>query len=147
METATDTKQIISDLGDVIKLDYDAIAAYRSAIERLDNAAFKEQLTEFLGDHERHVKELGNAVRNEGGTPPTEGGALKILTQGKVVLADLLGDKAILMAMQINEKVAKTKYEEAVDTGYPEHIQAILCGGLADERRHKDWIDKTLETL
>lgn len=147
MEAVIDTKEVISDLGDLIHLEYDAIAAYRSAIERLDTADYKAKLTEFLGDHERHIEELGNAVRDEGATPPTEGDAKKILTKGKVVLADLAGDKAILTAMKANEAVAKTKYEDAVEKGYAEPIQAIVRGGLADERRHKDWIDTTLEAL
>ena len=71
---------------------------------------FKTKLTEFLGDHKRHVKELSKAVRNEGGTPLTEGGALQILTQGKVVIAGLVGDKSILKAMKANEAVTNTKF-------------------------------------
>lgn len=145
MATATDSKDIISDLNDLIHLDYDAIAAYKSAIGRLDNAAYKEKLAEFLSDHERHVEVLTKVVRDEGGTAPTEGDFKQILTQGKVVLADLLGDTAILKAMKANEKVTNAKYKEAVEAGYAEHIQAVLRVGLADERRHKDWIEKTLE--
>lgn len=147
MTTATDSKHVISDLCDLIKLDYDAIAAYKSAIERLDNAEYRTKLTEFMGDHEKHVKELGKAVRNEGGTPPTEGGAMQILTKGKVVIAGLLGDEAILKAMEANEVVTNTKYEEAVETGYPEQIQALLRQGLADERRHKEWLSAAIERL
>lgn len=147
MTTATDSKHVISDLSDLIKLDYDAIAAYKSAIERLDNPEHRAKLTEFLGDHERHIKELGMAVRNEGGTPPTEGGAMKIMTQGKVVIASLLGDEAILKAMKANELVTNTKYEEAVETGHAEPIQAILRQGLADERRHKEWLSAAIEKL
>jgi uncharacterized protein (TIGR02284 family) len=147
MTTATDSTHIISELSDLIKLDYDAIAAYKSAIDRLDNADYRAKLTEFLGDHERHIKELGKAVRNEGGTPPTEGGLMKILTKGKVVIASLLGDEAILKAMKANEEVTNTKYEEAVETGYADSIQTILRQGLADERRHKDWISAAIEKL
>lgn len=145
MATVTDSKEIIADLSDVIPLDYDAIAAYQSAIERLDDASYKAKLTEFLADHERHVEELGEAVRREGGHPPTEGDAKKRLTKGKVILADLFGDEAILKAMRANEEVTNTKYEEAVETGYAENIQAILRQGLADERRHKDWLVSILE--
>ncbi len=147
MTTIMDSKQIISDLSDLIKLDYDAIAAYESAIERLDTAEYKTKLTEFMGDHKRHVEELGKAVRSEGGDPPIEGGAMKMLTKGKVVIADLAGDEAILKAMNANEKVTNTKYEEMVETDYAEPIQAMLRQGLSDERRHKDWIEATLEKL
>lgn len=145
MATVTDSKEIISDLNDIIELDYDAIAAYRTAIERLENDAYKVKLTEFMGDHERHIVELGKAVLNEGGKPSTEGDAKKILTRGKVVLADLAGDQAILKAMKSNEEQTNYKYEDAVKIGYPENVQAILQRGLEDERRHKAWIVTTLD--
>lgn len=147
MDTTMDSKHIISDIGDLIEVDYDAIAAYKAAIDRLDSAEFKTQLTEFMGDHERHVEELGKVVRSEGGTPPTGGDAMKIMTKGKVVIAGLVGDEAILMAMNANEKVTNTKYEEAVENGYAEHIQTLLRKGLDDERRHKQWIEATLKKL
>lgn len=147
MATATDSKQIISDLNDLIHLDYDAIAAYQSAIERLDSAEYKAKLTDFMGDHNRHVEELGKVVRSEGGTAPTEGDAMKILTKGKVVIAGLAGDEAILKAMRANEEVTNTKYEDAVEEGFAGPVQEILRRGLADERRHKDWLEATIKRL
>lgn len=147
MTTTTDSKQIITDLNDLMEVDYDAIAAYQSAIERLDNADYKAKLTEFMGDHKRHIEELSKVVRDEGGTPPTEGDAMKILTKGKVVIAGLVGDETILKAMNANEKVTNTKYEDAVEAGYAEQIQSLLHKGLSDERRHKEWIETTLERL
>lgn len=145
MTTATDSKDIISDLSKLIKLEHDAIAAYQAAIERLDTAEYKDKITEFLGDHKRHLEELGKAVTGEGGTPPTEADAMKVLTKGKVVIAGLVGDGPILKAMKANEVVTTSKYEEAVNTGYREEIQAVLRKGLSDERRHKEWIETTLE--
>lgn len=147
MATVMDSKQVVSDLNDLIELDYDAIAAYETAIERLESDSYKKKLSEFLGDHERHITELSKVVRSEGGNPEGEGDAKKILTEGKVVLADLAGDKAILKAMKSNEEQTNSKYEKAVETGYADHIQAILQRGLSDERRHKAWIETTLDQL
>ncbi len=147
MTTVRESEEVVSDLNDLIELDYDAIAAYQAAIERLESAAYKTKLTEFLGDHKRHVEELGTEVRKEGGNPPTDGDAMKIMTKGKVVIADLFGDEAILKAMRANEEVTNKKYEAAVEEGYAEHIQTILRKGLADERRHKGWLIATLEKL
>ncbi|MFW5824469.1 MAG: DUF2383 domain-containing protein [Marinobacter sp.] len=145
MTTVTDSKEVVSDLNDLIELDYDAIAAYQSAIERLENDSYRRKLSEFLKDHQRHIEELSKLVRKEGGTPPDEGDAKKVLTQGKVVLADLAGDDAILKAMKSNEEQTNSKYEKAVETGYPDPIQTVLQAGLADERRHKAWIETTLD--
>ncbi len=72
---------------------------------------------------------------------------MKILTKGKVVIAAVLGDEAILKAMKANEEVTNSKYEEAVETGYGDSIQVILRQALADERRHKDWISAAIDKL
>ena len=77
----------------------------------------------------------------------TKGDAKKLLTKGKVVLADLAGDKAILSAMKSNEEQTNSEYEKAVKKGYEASIQTILERGLADERRHKAWIEQTLDRL
>lgn len=147
MNTNVDSKTVIKDLNNLIELDYDAIAAYEAAIERLDNSDYKAKLTEFLGDHKRHIEELGGAVKAEGGTPEESGDAKKILTKGQVVIANLGGDDAILKAMKMNEDQTNSKYEKAVEKGYPEPVQALLRKGLADERRHRAWIESTLELI
>jgi uncharacterized protein (TIGR02284 family) len=128
---------IIEKLTDVVELDYDAIAAYKAAIERLESADYKAKLKEFLSDHERHVRDLSEAIRGMGGNPPKGGDAMKILTKGQVVIAGLAGDKAILKAMKLNEDQTNSMYEDAVKDNYPEDIHALLQDGLADERRHR----------
>lgn len=141
------SNQTIDDLNNMIELEYDAIAAYREAIDRIDTDAYKRKMSEFLDDHQRHVEELTSAVRNEGGQPEQEGDAKKVLTQGKVVMADMAGDKAILKAMKTNEDETNKKYQKAVDSDYSSEVKSILEKGLADERRHKAWIEETLDKL
>lgn len=141
------SEKVIKNLNDLIELDYDAIAAYQQAIDRIDTDAYKTKLSEFLDDHQRHVEELSSLVKNEGGDPSKEGDAKKVLTQGKVVLADMAGDKAILKAMKTNEEQTTTKYQKAVDDGYSQEVQTVLEKGLADERRHKAWIEETIDKL
>ncbi len=147
MVTVVDSEQIVADLNELIELDFDAIAAYQTSIERMETVTYKGKLTEFLGDHERHINDLSELVRKEGGTPATSGDAKKMLTKGKVVLADMAGDEAILKAMKSNEEQTNSKYEKAVDKGYADHIQTVLQKGLADERRHKSWLETTLDRL
>ncbi len=140
-----DTERMIKNLNKVIALDYDAIAAYDTAIDRLDSSSFKGKLTEFRDDHKRHVRDLGEAVRREGGSPADSGDMMQVLTQGKVVLADMSGDRAILKAMKKNEDQTNKTYEQAVSEGYPAPIQNLLEEGLADERRHRAWLERTIE--
>ena len=135
-------------LGDLVSLDYDAIAAYDSAISRIGDPPFKHQLQQFREDHQRHTIELGSIISQLGGTPPSSGGAKSMLTQGKVVLGGLIGDRAILVAMKTNEDDTNTAYERAV-AHERKHQSAdeVLRRGLADERRHRAWIEETIAKL
>jgi uncharacterized protein (TIGR02284 family) len=129
-------------LSNLIELDYDAINAYREAIERVDDAESKQELAKFMADHERHTEELSAHLKSMGETPPTEGDAKSMLTKGKVMLADLAGDKALLKAMKTNEDDTNTAYERAVEhDDTPAELKAILERNLADERRHREWIE------
>ena len=76
----------------LIELDYDAIEAYEAAVERLDNPAFKRSLELFRQDHVAHTRNLGEILRARGETPPDGPTTKRLLTKGKVVLADLAGE-------------------------------------------------------
>lgn len=128
----------------LLSLEYDAIDAYSAAIERIDNDTWKAQLSSFRSDHERHTRELTPLIRSMGGNPPTDSGGKAILTVGKVRLANLMGDEAILKAMRSNEDDTNTAYERALAKCPPEACD-MLERGLEDERRHREWIVATLE--
>lgn len=132
-------------IDDLIGLDYDAIEAYRTAIDRIEDTSFKAQLTEFMMDHQRHTQEL-SALLREHGENPQDGPTMKrFLTTGKVALADLMGDKAILMAMKTNEEDTNTAYQRAANRDeLPEDLKKAVLRGLDDERRHRSWIIDTL---
>jgi hypothetical protein len=83
-----------------------------------------------------------------GRQPPAEGDMKSWLTQGKVVLGGLVGDKAVLQTMKTNEDDTNTAYECAVK--HPDalgELHATLERGLADERRHRDWLVETIAEL
>lgn len=128
----------------LMALDYDAIEAYDAAIERLENNEWKAQLATFRNDHERHVHELEPIIRSMGGTPPTGPDAKAMLTEGKVKMANLMGDETILKAMRSNEDDTNTAYERALAKCPPEACE-MLARGLEDEHRHREWLVATLE--
>jgi uncharacterized protein (TIGR02284 family) len=149
MVTTVGTESTLEDLlKDLIALDYDAAGAYQAAIDRLENVRFKQKLTAFKGDHLRHFDELSDILSGMGRTPPKGGGVKSFLTKGKVVIAGLMGDKAILEAMRTNEADTNTAYERAVNyDGLPPTCRNVLERGLEDERRHCEWILETQKTL
>lgn len=140
--------ELVDLLMDLIKLDYDAIEAYRSAIEKLKDRKFAEHMTSFCNDHERHTKNLAPFVRELGGKVPTGSDMKSLLTTGKVAMGALMGDKAILMAMKTNEDDTNTAYERAVShKGMTAEMKKVLNSNLSDERRHRTWIEHTMKSM
>ncbi|MGN6670680.1 MAG: DUF2383 domain-containing protein [Candidatus Nucleicultricaceae bacterium] len=136
---------IIEAVQSLIELDYDAIQAYEAAINRLENENYKRAMSEFKTDHERHIKELGEYLRSNHEEVPHESDFKGLLAQGKVIIAGLVNDNAILKAMKSNEEDTNTAYERMCNhAGLTSALKDILKRGLEDERNHYNWIEKTL---
>jgi len=147
MTTTVGTENTLESLlEDLIQLDYDAADAYQAAIDRLENSSYRTRLAEFNRDHLRHSTELGEILSDMGRTPPKEGDMKALLTKGKVIIAGLMGDEAVLQAMRTNEADTNTAYERAVNfKGLQANTREVLQRGLEDERRHCEWILETLK--
>jgi uncharacterized protein (TIGR02284 family) len=136
---------LVAALCSAIELDFDAIEAYEAAIERLDHAVDKARFREFLEDHRRHVLDLTQIVRELGGTAPTKADVKAILTKGKVVIMGLVGTRGVLEAMKANEDDTNLAYERLCQRGdTPERVRVVLQRNLADERRHRAYIEQRL---
>lgn len=148
MVTTVGTESTLEELvTDLVKLDEAAIEAYESAIERLENAAYRQQLTSFRSDHVEHTRVLGEWLRARQHDAPRGGGLKEPLAKGKVVLAGLMGDKQILQAMKTNEDDTNTAYERAVNHREADGVRATFERNLADERRHRAWMESTVARL
>jgi hypothetical protein len=76
---------------------------------------------------------------------PTKGDFKRILTKGKVVIGQLVGDRGILMAMKSNEDDTNRAYEQAVRRhDLSTELRELLQRNLSDERRHRAWIEDRL---
>ena len=132
-------------LNSLIELDLDAIEAYRAAVDKLQDAKAKKALGEFLQDHQRHVDELTPHAKRYAGKAADKADAKAVLTTGKVKLASLVGDKAILLAMITNENDTNTAYERAIaHEGFDAALKSLLQKNLGDERRHREWLQKAV---
>jgi bacterioferritin (cytochrome b1) len=139
---------LTSVLHQLVELDYDAVEAYRSAIERLHDSDSKASLTEFMHDHERHIDDVGALLRALGTDAPRGPDLKRVLTQGKVIIAGLLGDRPVLIAMKTNEDDTNTAYERAAGRDdLTAEQQLVLRRNLSDEKRHRAWIEQRLKTL
>jgi uncharacterized protein (TIGR02284 family) len=142
--TASD---VVDMLNDLIQLDFDAIQAYEAAIVRIENSEQQRQLQAFRDDHKRHTEELGRVVKGLGAEPASSASMKQVLTVGKVAFADMMGDRAVLQAMKTNEDDTNTAYERAASrSDLPPDAVPVIQSALGDERRHRDWIEKTIAT-
>jgi inorganic pyrophosphatase len=80
--------------------------------------------------------------------PPTEGDMKQLLTTGKIALADMMGDAAILKAMKTNEDDTVTAYERAArhEEAIPA-TKAFFLQAHQDEEKHRSWMETTAQTL
>lgn len=149
MATMVGTQKDIADLlNALIELDFDAAEAYEVAIDRVEDEGDKAAFTSFKDDHERHTRELQPFVTELGEKPSDKSGFKAVLTKGKVSLASLVGDKAILVAMKTNEDDTNTAYDRAVSRDdVPSHIRDVLIRNRDDERRHLAYVEKRLATF
>ena len=143
MLDASTRQNIIGQLNDLIALDHDAIAAYDSAIEHLQDAEIRRRMQLYREDHDRHVEFLQSKVRSLGGQPREGADFQQVLTQGLVIAAGIMGDdESILKAMKTNEDKTNKAYEEAVTAlfGTVEGARSYLVSqraeaGLVDKEK------------
>lgn len=136
----TDLHKLLKQL---LELELDAIRAYDSAITRIGNDDYRAQLTAFRADHQRHVQQLARVLGESGREPPKGPDLKRVLTEGKVVVASLIGDRALLFAMRTNESDTKVAYERASASALvAPQVKELLRRNLADERRHHAWLDR-----
>ncbi|MDY8110200.1 DUF892 family protein [Fulvimarina sp. 2208YS6-2-32] len=145
MATTVGNESDISDLvTNLIYLEHDAIAAYESTIEKLSDKALAAQVQRFLEDHRQHLSTLNNMAAELGIDAPTSGDMKGLLTTGKIAMANLMGDASILKAMKTNEDDTVTAYERASrHEGAIAQSRAFFDKALADEVRHREWMEQT----
>jgi rubrerythrin len=140
--------ELIAELNDLLALDHDAVQAYSLAIGAISHAEYRDTLAGFRGDHQRHIDQLTQLIRNHGGMPvelphlPT--GAFKLAVQA---LGTLGHDRAVLMTFKANEAQVRDKYRRHAARPHDPGVSAILRAAAADEERHYQWVDQALHGL
>ena len=127
----------------VIELDLAAVEAYRLAADVCVDGDIKRELTSFAADHERHVRELSEWARGQGGEVPEELGDV-----GGIIVdyTELLSqeERTAVLAMRGNEELTNSTYASVLRGGAPDDLRPIFERGFADERRHLAWIRETV---
>jgi rubrerythrin len=147
MVTLVGTQSNFTDaLKELLELEYVAVETYTAAINRLNGEEYRNQLSKFKSDHERHIKEISGLLEEEGEKVKQGPGGKQLLTIGSVSISSLFGDKSILSAMSGVEDDTIAAYEKM--NQHPEkyaNADTIMKQGLEDERRHKKWIQSAVD--
>lgn len=132
-------------INDLIRLDIDAAGAYRSAVNACEVRMIKKTLNEFLRDHARHVRELSELLRADGGKPATKRDVKGIFIKGFTSVMSR-GDRSALMAMMGNEQLTNAMYKSALDDGkFSREARQLIQANYADEKRHLAWIQRAVK--
>ncbi len=140
--------EILDNLQKLVQLDVDATHAYDQAIKNVKEQPIKDKLIQFQADHRRHIDLLSAKVLELGGTPPELISDFKgFIITGFTALRSLTGTKGALEAMETNERLTTSKYEEACKKDFPVDISTILQSNLSDEQRHLSFIREAITTV
>ncbi len=149
MMAQRDEASVLARLNDLLQLEHDALPAYTIAIMALRDGRRKEELRRWRADHERHVQELSDLIRDRGGIPlriphlPT--GFFKLGVQA--IGAAGGGDRSVLIGFKSNELQSKEKYARLAALDAPPDVSRVLSRAAQDEARHYDWASEQLEDL
>ncbi|HEX2190580.1 MAG TPA: ferritin-like domain-containing protein [Longimicrobiaceae bacterium] len=143
------TSEILDGLNDLLQLDHDAIGAYEIAIEKLEDRDHADQIAGFKRDHERHIRDLNEAIAGLGGTPKNEPHATGPFKQALQSLGGLGGDRGILIAWRTNELQVRTKYDSyaAKANFWGTELKRLVDRNALDEERHYEWVTQALERM
>ncbi len=141
-----DTNESISKLSSLVQLDIDAVHAYSQAIDSIDVPEVKSRLSDFRSDHERHIENLSQAIRQLGGEPPEFKRDFKgFLIEGMTSLRSVTGTEGALKAMRTNEGLTNSTYEKALEWDLSQDVRDIISKNREEERRHIQYIEDCIE--
>ncbi len=133
--------EIVSEL---ILLERDATAAYVRILPRLQSGPANEEISRFVETRQRRLSELTKMSFMLHSAVPDESAATHYLPTGRITIAGLDGDAAILKAMRAGEDETVAAYERAC--AHPDaapKCRAILERFLCDALQHRAWAENT----
>lgn len=145
--TGENLKETLDTLISMAQLDIDDAHAYEQAISNLEDSILKEKFEVFKSDHERHIREISNLIKELGGKPPEYSRDFKgYLISGYTAIRSMMGTKGALEAMQTNEKMTVKRYEDALEKNLTPNARELLAKNLQEERGHLRFIENVLST-
>lgn len=141
-------QMLVDDLNDLVQLHLDLIAAYETAIPRLENPAYQKVFRDFRSGHGANIEALSKLIEEYGGEPRETGDLGQPLAKARVVLGNWLNDEGILQAMLINEQKLDLEYARdlASLTAIP-GMEKTLETNRTDDSKRLAWFEGEVHML
>jgi uncharacterized protein (TIGR02284 family) len=130
---------VINLINNLVALDLACAAAYETAAGVCKDEKIQGKLTEFKNDHDRHVRELSEVVKQAGKEAPSDLDAKGVIIKGFTMLS-AQEDRTAVLAMRGNEELSNNAYASALKAELPIEIRDMVQANFDDERRHMSWI-------
>jgi bacterioferritin (cytochrome b1) len=146
---AADRRQnVLEVLGRAIAVQAVAIEAYRAAMDHLHVHDDREQFQQFMHEHERHGSDLTALAHDLGAAPTPRSYVMRWVAMGKVALAGLVDERAVIFAMKtIEDRVVRACERALRAQVLPTNAREMLERHRRDEERHISWFAARLEVL
>lgn len=135
----------IEHLGRVLHMEVHAVSGYDGGIERIRDEALRRSLEAMRDDHERHVIDIAELLREMGepspaGTPEVDA----LFAPALSALKNGTGDEDVLQAMRMNERVLAREYVDARAWGVGLQVHDLLGRNDTDEQQHVAVLEESL---
>lgn len=126
---------------ELLELEYDAIEAYDVALSRLGSRVYRQKLHDFAENHKKYIQEISEILDAHDQDLPEVPTKRQWLSKGKVALASVVGDGAILSAIQNSEEGIVKAYERlACRSDMWDDARYVLLNGMKDINMHEKWL-------
>ena len=149
MNVTTGKQENFSDaMKDLIDLEQDTKAFYEQAISKIENYDYKTKLNEFKEDHAKHIQQLSELLNKKEQTSIMGSVIRPLIDTIKLEFASLIGDRAKLSSI-LNNEIDINKAYERLNARHDrwEDAKELLKEALQDEKKHKDWLEKTIQSF
>jgi rubrerythrin len=119
-----------------------ACEVYKDVLAHVTTNSIYHTLTEFLKDHQRHVDDLTNLIRQFTGDAPSMYRDIKgLLLGGVTTIRSMTGEEGALKALKSAEENVLKHYQAALRKDLTdEAIQDLCQRNLKDEERHGQYL-------
>jgi hypothetical protein len=136
------SQEAIRKLNDLLALQHDYLAANASSQERLFRDEARATARTVQQRHRKQVEELAETIRTLGGTPRMRSDLRRLISEGRVLLADMGGDRHVLRAMRANAEELQAAYDKArAVNALPEAIEVLLGRHVTELANERSWLE------